>query len=358
MSGNTVTLRKSYLDNIRSLTIVLVVIYHVAYIFNSAGVISNLPVKGIQALDSICYFLYPWFMCLLFMVAGISARYALQTRSARQFAQARVQKLIVPFFGGVFLLGWLNGWVTAHYVDMFGGNVVPGFVKYLVYCLNIGPLWFLLELFVISMILLLIRKLDRQDRLWTLAGKANLPCLILLVLPVWGSSFLLNTPVITVFRNGIYGLMFLLGYYLFSHDLVLEKVKKYAGPFLIIGVALGCVEVWYFFGQNYTADACLQHPLTNLYLWMMILAIPGCARRWLNFRNSLTEYLQKRSFALYVCHYPLLVTAAYLIMAYSELPMPAVYLILLPLTFAASLLFYEIISRLPLVRYLLFGMKK
>jgi len=358
MSGNPVPIRKNYLDNIRSVTIVFVVIYHVAYIFNSAGVISNIPVKGIQAIDSICYFFYPWFMCLLFLVAGISARYSLQTRSAKQFAQERAQKLIVPFWGGAFLLGWLNGWVTAHYVDMFGGNVVPGFVRYLVYCMNIGPLWFLLELFIISMILLFIRKIDRKDRLWTLAGKANLPFLILLVLPVWGSSFLLNTPVITVFRNGIYWLMFLLGYYVFSHDIVLEKIKKYAIPFLIIAVALGCVEVWYFFGQNYTSDACLQHPFTNLYLWMMILAILGCAQRWFSFSNSFTKYLKKRSFAVYVCHYPLLIMAAYFITAYSKLPMPTVYLILLPLTFAASILFYEIISRIPVIRYLLFGMRK
>lgn len=126
MSGNTILIRKDYLDNIRSATIVLVVIYHVAYIFNSAGVISNISVKGIQAIDSICYFLYPWFMCLLFLLAGISTRYSLQTRSAKQFAQERVQKLIVPLLGGAFLLGWLNGWVTAHYVDMFGGHAVPG----------------------------------------------------------------------------------------------------------------------------------------------------------------------------------------------------------------------------------------
>ncbi|WP_273485239.1 acyltransferase family protein [Desulforamulus ruminis] len=264
MSGNTALPRKNYIDNIRSATIVLVLIYHVVYIFNSVGVVSNIPVQGIPALDSICYFLYPWFMCLLFVVAGISARYSLQTRSTRQFARERVQKLIVPYLGGAFLLGWLNGWVTAHYVDMFGGHAVPGFVKYLVYCLNIGPLWFLLELFVISMILLLILRIDRRDRLWALAGKTGLPLIILLVLAVWGSSFLLNPPVVVVFRNGIYWLMFLLGYYVFSHDTVLAKLKQHAILFFIIAVGLGVVEVWYFFGQNYTSDACLQHPLNEV----------------------------------------------------------------------------------------------
>ncbi|MFZ7101418.1 MAG: acyltransferase family protein [Peptococcaceae bacterium] len=132
MSGHTALPRKNYIDHIPSATIVLVLIYHVVYIFNSAGVVSNIPIQGIPAQDSICYFLYPWFMCLLFVVAGISARYSLQTRSPGQFARERVRKLIVPYFGGVFLLDWLNRWVTAYYVDMFGGQAVPGFIKYLV----------------------------------------------------------------------------------------------------------------------------------------------------------------------------------------------------------------------------------
>jgi Predicted acyltransferases len=358
MSENEPSARKVYLDNIRSFTILLVVVYHVAYVFNSVGVIRNITMQGIPAVDSICYFVYPWFMCLMFLVAGISARYSLQARGDRQFAKERVQKLIVPYFGGMFLIGWLNGWVTAHYADMFGGQQVPGIVKYLVYCQNVGPLWFLLELFLASMILLLLRRVDRKDRLCALAGKANLPILLLLALPVWGSSFILNTPVVVVFRNGIYWLMFLLGYYVFSHDGVLDKLKQAGVPLLIIAVVLGFVEVWYFFGKSFASDACLQHPLTNLYLWMMILAILGCAQRWLDFSNSFTKYVKKRSFGIYVCHYPLMITAVYFIITYAKLPMSAIYLITLFLAFAVTIPFYEITSRIPVIRYLLFGIKK
>lgn len=358
MSDNTLKTRKNYLDNIRSFTIILVVIYHVAYIFNCAGVTSNIPLKGIPAMDTISYFLYPWFMCIMFLIAGISARYSLQTRSHKQFAKERVQKLIVPYLGGMFLMGWINGWVTAQYVDMFGGNKVPGFVKYLVYCQNVGPLWFLLELFVISMILLLICKIDKNDRLWTIAGKVNLPVVILLALPVWGSSFLLNTPVVVVFRNGIYLFMFLLGYYVFSHDSVLEKVKKSGVPLMIAALALGFIEIWYFYGQSFSSDAYLQHPLINVYLWIMILAILGCAQRWLDFSNTFTKYIKSRSFAIYVCHYPPLILIAYFMVTYVKLPMLANYLILWIIVFPVTLLFYEIASRIPVIRYLLFGIKK
>lgn len=349
--------RENYLDNIRSLTIILVVIYHVVYIFNSAGVVSNIPVRGISAFDSICYFLYPWFMCLMFLTAGISARYSMQTRGGKQFAKERVQKLIVPFFGVIFLIGWINGWVSSQYIDMFGGKDVPGIVRYLVYCFNIGPLWFLLELFLISMILLLVRIVDKHDKIWYLAGNVNLMLIILLALPVWGSSFVLNTPVMVVFRHGIYGFVFFLGYYVFSHKDVMGKLKVAGIPLMVAAVLLGCVNVWYFFGKNYTSDSCLQHPLTNFYLWIMILAILGCSQRWLNFSNKLTTYFKKRSFAIYVCHYPILILMAFLIIRYLHFPMLAVYFILLAFTCVFTILFYEITSRIPVIRYLLFGMK-
>lgn len=58
-------------------------------------------------------------------------------------------------------------------------------------------------------------------------SKINLPLLFSLVLLVWGSSFILNTPVVTVYRFGIYLLMFLLGYYIFSDDEIIEKLEKF-----------------------------------------------------------------------------------------------------------------------------------
>lgn len=70
--------RLNYLDNIRWITVVIVVIYHIIYMFNCSGVISNMDAQGIPQMDAFLVFVYPWFMCLLFLVSGISARYSLQ----------------------------------------------------------------------------------------------------------------------------------------------------------------------------------------------------------------------------------------------------------------------------------------
>ena len=71
-------MRKHYLDNIRWMTVILVVIYHVFYMFNHIGVLGGVgPLGSSMYPDIFMYVVYPWFMVLMFLVAGISSRYTL-----------------------------------------------------------------------------------------------------------------------------------------------------------------------------------------------------------------------------------------------------------------------------------------
>jgi len=70
-------MRRHYLDNVRWITVVLVVVYHVVYMYNGQGipgVVGRLSDREAQVIDLLQYMLYPWFMSLLFIVSGISAR--------------------------------------------------------------------------------------------------------------------------------------------------------------------------------------------------------------------------------------------------------------------------------------------
>ncbi|MCI7795065.1 MAG: acyltransferase, partial [Lachnospiraceae bacterium] len=65
-------MRKTYIDNIRWMTVVIVVIYHVLYMFNgvvTGGVIG--PFTPVQYQDAFQYIVYPWFMLLLFVISGM-----------------------------------------------------------------------------------------------------------------------------------------------------------------------------------------------------------------------------------------------------------------------------------------------
>ena len=81
-----------------------------------------------------------------------------------------------------------------------------------------------------SMLLLLVRKIER-DRIWKKGEKTPVWLLVLLTAFVYGFSQVLNTPIVTVYRFGIYGVCFFTGYFIFSHDEVVERLSKWWGFF-------------------------------------------------------------------------------------------------------------------------------
>ena len=221
-------MRRLYIDNIRWMTVVLVVLYHVIYMFNGIetfGVIG--PFSGVQYQDTYQYLVYPWFMLLLFVVSGMSARYALERQTHGAFLKSRTRKLLVPSTLGLLAFWWILG----YYNMLLSGALdslanVPKPVLFVIMAASgIGPLWYIQMLWVFSVILVWVRKIEK-DKLWALGGKATVPFVISLALVVWGAAQILNTPMIVVYRFGIYGLGFFLGYFIFSHDEVMERLEK------------------------------------------------------------------------------------------------------------------------------------
>ena len=353
--------RLNYLDNIRWITVVLVVIYHIIYLFNNSGVISNISVKGIPIMDSFLIFVYPWFMCLLFVIAGISSKYSLQKRTNKEFIKDRVKRILLPSILGIFIYGWVSSLITSCYVDMFDGNgaMIPGVIKYFIYCLmGIGPLWFCHVLFIGSVLIALIRKIDKKDILGRLSKKVNLPILLALVFIVWGSSFILNTPFITVYRFGIYLLMMLLGYYVFSNQELIKKIEKICIPLSIISILLGIIYVITYYGVNYTDNSVLDDLFTNVYLWITIISILGLGSKWLNFKNKFTEYMSKNNFNIYILHYVVVVLLGYVTVTFLHLPFIINYIIILLGTIILLPGLIEIIKRIPIIRFMILGISK
>ena len=144
-------MRKLYIDNIRWITVVLVVLYHVIYMFNGIetfGVIG--PFSDVQYQDAFQYIVYPWFMLLLFAVSGMSARYELVRRSEKEFIKKRTGKLLVPSTLGLLVFWWILG----YYNLLIGGGLeqmaaVPKPVLFIIMAVSgIGPLWYIQMLII------------------------------------------------------------------------------------------------------------------------------------------------------------------------------------------------------------------
>ena len=356
-------MRKHYLDNIRWITVLLVVFYHVIYFYSA--VVQEFSVgsfRQVQIQDGFLYLVYPWFMILLFLVSGICSRYYLQRHSVKAFVGSRSRKLLVPSTIGLLAFQWILGWFSMTFSGAFETmpvDTMPKPVLFLIMAMSgIGPLWYIQTLWLFSMILALVRKCEKKEKLFHFCSKISVLVLILLGIPVWASAQILNTPVITVYRLGVYGFSFFLGYFVFAHEEVLERLSKFWHILTAVAAVLGILYTLRYFGEPFYGDPVVSSPFSMAYAWITILAIFAVMYRFGNWDNGLTRFMNRESFGLYVFHYLGISVAVYLIGIPPVLPAGLCYLLAGVGGFGGSVLLYELISRIPLIRWCVLGIKK
>lgn len=353
-------MRKSYLDNLRWVTVVLVVFYHVFYMYNAEGILGTLGKitdLEVQYFDLYQYIVYPWFMALLFIVSGISARYYIERHTGKEFIKSRTVKLLVPSTIGLFVFQFIQGYINVSFSE--AGNIeAPGFVKYIIYCLSgIGVLWYIQMLWLFSLVIVLIKKIDK-DRFWNICRKTPFWVLILIAVLFWGAGQLLNTPVIVSYRFGFYFLAYLLGYFVFSHDEVIEVTKRYFPIFAVIAVGLGTAFCIVYFGQNYADDPVYRSPLFLLYGWFGCVAMVGGFAKFFDFTNKFTKWMGSHSWGLYIFHYLGISMVALYLAKPGLVPAWGCYLLSTIAGFGLSYILYFIISKIPFFRWAVLGISK
>lgn len=360
-SKGGIIMRRKYLDNIRWVTILIVIIYHVIYMFNGVTTYGVLgPFSEDQPQDIFLYIVYPWFMFLLFVVSGMAARFELDHKGESGFIRNRTRKYLVPSTIGLFVFWWILG----YYNMLIGGafesmGTVPKPVLYLIMCISgIGPLWYIQMLWLFSLVLIWIRKIEK-DRVYNLAAKTNVFIIVLLGIAVYGAAQVLNTPIVVVYRFGIYGLGFLLGYFIFSHEEVMEKLEKYWMLFGLLALAFCILFLVFNLGKPYPEHEVLDTFLCNMYAWFGTLGLLAFMKKWGDFHNGFSDWMCRKSWGLYVFHYlGIAISSWYIKMYLPQMPVFFVYLLVLVSGIAGALLLYEIISRIPVLRWCVLGIKQ
>lgn len=362
-------MRKLWIDNLRWFVVILVVVYHVFYMFNASGVFGGLPpFAERQPQDALLYLMYPWFMVVLFLVAGMSARYALQSCSTRQFSKSRTTKLLVPSTIGLLVFYWIVGYFNMKGAGgSFGDAPIPAPVRWLIFALSgTGPLWFIQELWLLSMLLLLVRKLDSRDAFYSRCGtffSTTLGAALLLIIGVlllWGASatVVYSNGLLMLYRPTFYLVPFLLGYFIFASEAVIEKLAQYWVLLAALFAIMAVIFILKWYPENYTSEECLRHLTTNAFAWIGSLAMIAVFKRWFDTRRTrFAGYMTRSSFGIYCLHYLPLVVGAYYLKQTALSPW-IIYTLLLIAVPLASLAMWEIISRIPLLRWCVLGIKK
>lgn len=353
-------MRKYYVDNIRVITVVLVVFYHVIYMYNglTVGVIG--PFGEVQYQDALQYLLYPWFMVILFVVSGMSSRFYLEKHTIKEFIASRTRKLLVPSTIGLFVFQWILGYFNMAIGNAFDSmpNMMPKVILYFIMVASgIGVLWYIQMLWLFSMGLALIRRFE-CGKLYEFCRNMRPIHLIVMGIPVWLAAQVGNTPIIAVYRFGIYSVSFLLGYFVFAHEEVIEKLSAYWHILAAVAVILGMAYVAFYFGENYAIEPVVNSPFSIAYGWIAILAIFAVMKKWGDYTTPVLDWLREKSFGLYVFHYLPLAAVAYYMKNNTQLSALPSYLIAGVVSFAGAILLYEVIVRIPILRWCVLGIKK
>ena len=206
--------------------------------------------------------------------------------------------------------------------------------------------------------LALIKLIDKKCRLEALGEKANIFVAALLVIVMIGAAQILNVKMIPTYRFGYDTMAFLFGYYVFSNEKVLNQLKKFGWISLIVGVIFG---IWYFvkfYGVFYSNAEVQNNWISIIHAWFTMMGILGIAQNCLEFENKFSRYMNKANWGIYINHILImLILNTLLVPIASKIPVIIIYLIELIVTLAASIGIWEIFKRIPVLRYVMYGIK-
>jgi len=306
-----------------------------------------------KLLSSLIIIVNPWFMALLFVIAGMCVRYSLEKRNTSEYIKERFNKVLVPFISGLILLVPFQALYARKFFFGYTGTIFEHLKYFFTHFTDLsgydgaftpGHLWFILFLFIISIASLLIIKNVPFKKVSKVLEKLNIFEIISLFIPVWLMYYLGNFGGYSI---GKYFTLYLLGYYFFSDEKNIDKIidnkKLILGLFCLLQSIL--VIVYYKF--SYYGDI-----FVNLVGWLGILSCIIIGKLYLNKENKVTSYFKKASFPIYILHQTILVIIGY----YTLMLVDNMFLqisIIICGSFISTIIVYEIIKRIPILKRLI-----
>ncbi len=352
-------MRVRFIDNIRILCILLLFPYHTCMIYNNWGELFYVIGKPYLLPSLFTNIVWPWWMFLLFTIAGISANYALQSRSASACAKERVRKLLLPLLSGLVLIIPVQAYIADIFYSGYSGGYFEHYKIFFTRFTNLsgqdggftpGHLWFLLYLFVISMLMLPCMKWYQRSTKKLNTDKLTIGKLLPLFLII-----LVCAPVLEIGGKSLmeFAACFALGYFLLSDDRLQKKLERNRALLMCLFIASLLLRlVIYFTGHG---NSLLWDIEQRVITWTGILALLGMGRKYLNTSNKLTDYFTAAAFPLYYFHQSILVIVGYFTLKLVRIAWLQFFLIMI-VTLILTLLTYEILRRFKLTCFL-FGMK-
>ena len=367
-TGPTPIKRLYYLDVIKVLCLAFVFFFHCFKIFDA----KYWHIKNNELLDfdaNLLYVLGMAVMPMFFVISGGGIWLSMQKRPAFIFLQNIFKRFFFPLLFGLTLLAIPQVYFERVNQGQFSGSIISFIPHYFTGLHGMGGnfawsglhLWFLIMLFVYSILLLPFFMAGKQLLPKPFFQKILQHPFVLLLF-----ALLIAAPGYKLHPNGWMGTMwggwniiqdllfFASGFVLFSNPQFIDFCKKYKWLALVIAVTLTAVSLYWYSGKKVTD---FRSPFYTLRLvvkaiacWGWITAVLGIAARYCNSENSLTKYWSKAALPFYILSQPVIITLGFYIVQW-PLGIWTKFFIITTASFAVTLLLYEGIKKVNLLRW-------
>lgn len=308
----------------------------------------------------------PWRLTLLFLVSGAALRFMTRRRMAGQVASARMERLLPPLIFGTLVLIPPQSFIEASDKGFWSGDLFHWWLQEfspagLADGVPVNHLWFLVYLtaYTLAAVPLMARPqlasrladgLEAALRGW---GVLLVPIayLILVRLVIYPWIGITNRLTWDWYNHAQSLGAFLFGYLLVARQSVWANLERLRGVSLALAALASAVMIAQAMHPGGGAFWGIpQNAAYGAAQWLMIAAVLGFASRHLRAASSpLLTYLTNAVFPCYLAHQTILVIAVWLLKP-MLLPASAEAVILVAVTLGGSLLVYEIVRRIPLIR--------
>ena len=361
--------RRYDLDWLRSAVVLMLIPYHTSRLFDTWEPFYVKNAQTSVALSGARAFLDPWGMPLLFVIAGSATWLALRRRTGIQYLRERLLRLTIPLLFGLVVivppqayLGWLGqgndgtywGFLTQYWT--MGTGEIMGWTG----GFTLGHLWFILFLFLFSLLalpifLFLKGQTGRRAIRW-LAGLFQKPGFIFLfVVPLWLTEPLPG-PIVGLLNPFSYILLFIVGFVLFADDRFQTGLDSSWQWALGLGtITLVAVAAFRFSGIQFAElswQSSLRDFLRFFTTWAWVVGALGFAHRHLNRPSRLLGYLNSAAYPFYVLHQTVILAIGFMVIRWN-ISVFAKFLIIAAAATGSTLALYELARRWAVTRTLL-----
>ena len=393
-SGPTST-RRYELDWLRTLVVLCLIPVHTTSLFTTTHDLFLKEPQTSAGMELISAFGGAFGMPVLFFVSGAATWYALGSRTRGQYARERVTRLLVPLIFASFAILPFQVYAVAlsnpslvsnigipiyspHFLDSlltFYPQYLYGYGYFLThpsidgFIVFVGHLWFVLYLFVFSLLALPLFAYLRSQRGRRLIEWAGATCgragmIFALAAPlvlVDAVAHLIWRGVGAIAEILIYIVCFIFGYALYGDARIRQAIQRVWPMALVLGLIVWSLAQSLLVqhplpSYDNFSGAILNIPLRGIIAWLWIIGLLGFAQKYLSRDSALLGYLSDAAYPIYVLHVSAIMWVGYLLLGWSA-PILVKFGVIMIASFALTFAVYDLVIKRVRTLRTLFGLR-